>query len=190
MSTKEDYKLALEAQIREAYGKIVYSQTCHHKMAERFYKYDHRWKWIQIILSATTSCSIVSILFSDKFYSKAISAVLSGLLTGINLYLKNSNLSEDAKEHQNAAHELWKIREEYVSLLTDLDELDKSVMVKKRDELQNRTYEIYKNAPKTDSKSYKEARKALKNEEEQTFSEKELDLMLPSALKKNKIHLR
>ncbi|OCG65837.1 SLATT domain-containing protein, partial [Gilliamella sp. Fer4-1] len=145
---------------------------------------------VQIILSAIISCSIVSILFYDEFYSKAISAVLSGVLTGINLYLKNSNLSEHTKEHQKVAHELWKVREEYVSLLTDLDELDKSVMVKKRDELQNRTYEIYKNAPKTDSKSYKEARKVLKNEEEQTFSKKELDLMLPPALRKNKTNLR
>lgn len=184
---KEDYKLALECQIRVAYGKVVYSQTCHHKMAERLYKYNRIWKWVQLILSTITSCSIISILFYDVFYSKIISTVLSAVLTGINLYLKNFNLSEDAKEHQKAAHELWKVREEYISLLTDLEQLDKSEIVEKRDKLQNSTYEIYKNAPKTDSKSYKQAQQALKNEEEQTFSENELDIMLPTSLRKTNL---
>lgn len=186
MNSKGDYKLDLEHQLREAYGKVVYTQTCHHKMAERYYFWNVTYKWAQIILSALVSCSIVSIFFSfSDFWTKAISAFLSVLLTAINLYLKNYNLIEEAKEHQNSAHELWKIREEYVSLLTDLKELDVNEIIKKRDELQERTYQIYKNSLKTDNKSYKQAQQALKNDEEQTFSEKEIDIMLPSSLRKS-----
>jgi len=185
MYLKEDYKLVLEGQIREAFGKVVYSQTCHHKMAERYYTWNSRWKWIQIILSASTSGSLASIFFYDDFWSKVISTVLSVLLTVINLCLKNYNLVEDAKEHQKSAHELWKVREEYISLLTDLCILDINELIKKRNELQIRTYEIYKSSLKTDDKSYKEARKSLKYKEEQTFSEKEIDLMLPVLLRKN-----
>ncbi|XKM14178.1 SLATT domain-containing protein [Orbaceae bacterium ac157xtp] len=186
MNSKEDYKLSLEHQIREAYGKVVYSQTCHHKMAERYYTWNGVYKWAQIILSALVSCSVVSIFFFySDFWSKAISAILSVFLTAINLYLKNCNLVEDAKEHQNSAHELWKIREEYVSLLTDLNELNVNEIIQKRDELQDRTYQIYKNSLKTDSKSYKKAQQSLKNNEEQTFSEREIDIMLPISLRKS-----
>ena len=79
---------------------------------------------------------------------------------------------------------LWKIREEYVSLLTDFEVLNMDEIMEKRDELQNRTAEVYSNSPRTDSKSYKEAQKALKTEEEQTFSEKEIDVMLPNSIRR------
>ena len=36
----------------------------------------------------------------------------------------------------------------------------------------------------TDVKSYRAAQKALKTEEEQTFSEEELDLMLPNSIRR------
>ena len=36
----------------------------------------------------------------------------------------------------------------------------------------------------TDVKSYRAAQKALKTEEEQTFSEEEIDLMLPNSIRR------
>lgn len=42
-----------------------------------------------------------------------------------------------------------------------------------------------KKTPKTNSKSYTEAQKALKNEEEQFFTNEELNQMSPSHLRKN-----
>ncbi|ECV6997097.1 hypothetical protein F3N45_15760, partial [Listeria monocytogenes] len=55
-----------------------------------------------------------------------------------------------------------------------------------RDILREETYIIYSESPKTDKKSYSESQKALKNEEEQFFTEVELDKMLPLQLRKNK----
>lgn len=49
---------------------------------------------------------------------------------------------------------------------------------------QNRTFEVYSSSLSTDKKSYKEAQKSLKTEEEQTFSEKEIDVMLPSSIRR------
>ena len=79
---------------------------------------------------------------------------------------------------------LWKIREEYVSLLTDFEMLDANDIRNKRDDLQERTSEVYSNSPRTDAKSYMAAQKALKIEEGQTFSEKEIDIMLPNAIRR------
>ena len=79
---------------------------------------------------------------------------------------------------------LWKIREEYISLLIDFEILSVEEIMVKRDELQNRTFEVYSSSLSTDKKSYKEAQKSLKTEEEQTFSEKEIDVMLPSSIRR------
>lgn len=76
------------------------------------------------------------------------------------------------------------VREDYISLLTDFNVLSEIEIINKRDDLQKRIFEIYKVSPKTDSKSYSKAQKALKSEEEQFFSFDELDKMLPSHLRR------
>ena len=136
----QGYKL--ESQIREAYGRVTYSQTCHDKFINRTVKLEDRIKVAQIVLSVI------------------------------------------AQEHKKASDLLWKIREEYVSLLTDFEMLDANAIRNKRDELQERTSEVYSNSPRTDAKSYTAAQKALKTEEEQTFSEEEIDIMLPNSIRR------
>lgn len=88
------------------------------------------------------------------------------------------------KQHILAADELWLIREKYVSLMTDFDILSTEDIISTRDTLLQETYDIYKKTPKTNSKSYTEAQEALKNDEEQFFTNEELNQMLPSHLRK------
>ena len=102
----------------------------------------------------------------------------------LNTYIKNYNLSGIAQEHKKASDSLWKIREEYVSLLTDFEIIDVDEIRNKRNELQERTAKVYSNSPRTDAKSYRAAQEALKTEEEQTFSEEEIDLMLPNSIRR------
>lgn len=59
-------------------------------------------------------------------------------------------------------------------------------IIKTRNELQERTYEVYSTYPQTDAKSYKKARNNIKNKETQTFSEEEIDLILPNSIRRNK----
>lgn len=183
--TSQGYKL--ESQLREAYGRIVYTFTCHNKIVERLLTTNNTIKVWQIILSALTTGSFLATILSDKALAGIVGALISIILLILNAYTKNFDLVETAQTHQNAADALWKIREEYVSLLTDFDVLDVSEIMERRDDLQNRTAEIYAQSPKTDTKSYREAQKALKTEEEQTFSDKEIDIMLPNSIRRNKI---
>ena len=179
----QGYKL--ESQIREAYGRVTYTQTCHDKIISRLMKTNDRIKIWQIVLSAiTTSGVIVAILSEDKIAS-VLGAIISLVLLILNSYTKNFNLVEKAQEHKVASDTLWKIREEYVSLLTDFEILEPESIMKKRDELQERTAEVYSTSPRTDGKSYAEAQKALKNDEEQTFSENEIDIMLPNSIRRS-----
>ena len=171
----------MESQIREAYGRVTYSQTCHDKFINRTVKLEDRIKVAQIVLSAITTSGFVVAIFSDDNIASILGAIVSLIL---NTYIKNFDLSGIAQEHKKASDLLWKIREEYVSLLTDFEMLDSNDIRNKRDELQERTSEVYSNSPRTDAKSYTAAQKALKTEEEQSFSEEEIDIMLPNSIRR------
>ncbi len=183
-NSRDSQGYKLESQIREAYGRVTYSQTCHNKFINRTVKLDDAIKVWQIALSGVTTSGFVVAIFSDGNIANIIGALVSLVLLILNTYIKNFNLSGIAQEHKKASDLLWKIREEYVSLLTDFEMLDANEIRNKRDELQERTAEVYNNSPRTDAKSYQAAQKALKTEEEQTFSEKEIDVMLPNSIRR------
>ena len=150
----------------------------------RTVKLEDRIKVAQIVLSAITTSGFVVAIFSDDKIASILGAIVSLALLILNTYIKNFDLSGIAQEHKKASDLLWKIREEYVSLLTDFEMLDSNDIRNKRDELQERTSEVYSNSPRTDAKSYTAAQKALKTEEEQSFSEEEIDIMLPNSIRR------
>ncbi|WP_330365129.1 SLATT domain-containing protein [Oribacterium sp. oral taxon 078] len=110
-----------------------------------------------------------------------ISAVLSLCL---NLYAKEYKIQNEVSQHRNAANMLWDIRESYVSLLVDFEVLEDNEIQKRRDILCEKVSEVNNNYPATDVKSYKAAQRALKDEEEQTFKDNEVDSILPNGIDK------
>ena len=179
----------LESQIRECFGRVVWTHKTQEKCADILFERNSRFKLAQIILSAITTTGILASLFIDAKWVKMVSALVSFALVCINSYLKQYHLGEIAQRHADAAVDIWDIRESYFSLLTDL-RLDPNVdideITKRRDELQNRLKEVYKCSPRTISKAYSDATKALKECEEMTFSDEEIDKFLPKKLKKSK----
>lgn len=180
------YRNQLKTQIREAYGRETYTYTTHLKYMSILAERQKHVKTAQIIISALSSGGIISTIFYNQLALKLISAVISTLLLGINLYFKNFDLSNEIKQHRITSDELWNIREDYVSLLTDFETLTDKEIITKRNDLKNRTYIVYSHSPKTNSKSYKQAQQALKYDEEQFFSVEELDRMLPEQLREKK----
>ena len=178
----QGYKL--ESQIREAYGRVTYTQTCHDKFINRVISLNDQIKIWHIILSAITTSGFIVAIFSDNKVASILGALVSLVLLILNTYTKNFNLIESAQEHKSASDLLWKIREEYVSLLADFEILEIEEIMRKRDELQERTATVYSNSPRTDAKSYAAAQKSLKCEEEQTFSDEEIDNMLPNSIRR------
>lgn len=178
-----EYKDKLRAQLRESYGRVVYSNTTHLKVVDKLITKNNRMKTIQIVLSAITTGGFLTTFISNGGVLKFVTGLASVLSLGLNIYLKNFELDTLSKEHQIAANELWLIREKYVSLLTDMDDMDIEQIVALRDLLQQNTHDIYKTSPKTDSDSYSKAQEALKKEEEQFFSDEELNQILPKHLR-------
>lgn len=177
----------LEAQIRECFGRVVYSHKTQEKCADIVFKIHKRLKLFLIIISAVVTTSLLIKLFGDKQeWALMLGVILSTLLFGLNTYMKDFDLGEIAQKHTNAANDLWDIRETYLSLLTDIraNQLSINQIINQRDELQKRLSSVYSGSPRTNYKAYKEASKALKVNEELTFSDKEIDAFLPKELHK------
>lgn len=176
----------LEAQIREAYGRVVYTHKTQEKCADIILKLHKRLKLLLIIISAVVTTSFFIKIFGENEWSLVVGVILSTILFGLNTYTKDYDLGEIAQKHSNAANELWDIRECYLSLLTDMKVglLSVNQIINQRDELQRRLYNVYVGSPRTNFKAYKEATKALKLNEELTFSKEEINAFLPEILRK------
>lgn len=177
---------ALEAQIRECYGRVVWTHKTQEKCADLLLKKQNRIKFWQIVLSAITTSGIMVSVFGNNKLIGIISVVISLILTIINTYVKNYDLGGLAQKHADAAASIWNIRESYMSLLTDIKSNSLSIneIRTNRDKLQVDLHKIYKGVPRTIDKAYNEASNALKNMEEMTFSDEEINKFLPAALKK------
>lgn len=179
----QTHRDGLQIQIKEAYGRVVYTYTAHWKMVDALIKKNRCIKYLQIALSAISTGGFIGSIITNEILLTCIGGIFSTALLALNLYFKDFNLNADITRHSAAANALWSIRESYVSLLTDFPNMSTEDICVKRDELQAQTAEVYKTAPKTDSRSYMAAQSALKNEEEQFFTTEELNHLLPEHLR-------
>lgn len=177
---------ALEAQIRDCYGRVVYSHKTQEKCADILLRRNEIIKIIQISISALTATGVLIAIFGDHLWVGIIASILSTLLFAINTYTKDYDLGQISQKHSDAAVDLWDIRERYLSLITDLQGSSSDIeeMKAKRDRIQDELASIYKGSPRTLTAAYNKARKALKINEELTFTDNEIDALLPIELRK------
>ena len=177
------YREKLKSQIKEAYGKVVYTYTAHHKFAARLIKQKNAIKVAQIVLTAISTVGFLATVITNQVLLSWLGGITAAISLGLNLYTKDFNLQEDIQKHKDAADDLWDVRETYISLLTDFDILNEDNIREQREKLQDAVSKINRKYPGTDGKSYAEAQNALQNEEEQTFREGEIDELLPDRLR-------
>jgi hypothetical protein len=175
----------LEGQLRECYGRVVYSHKTHEKCADILLGRFSTIKMWQIILSAVTTAGFISTFFVGNI-GAAIGAVISAALFGLNTYTKNYDLGELAQKHKQAANDIWLLREKYLSLLTDLASGAKPLdaMREERDKLIEALHAVYAGSPSTTYQAYRKAQDALQRKEDMTFSDAEIDAFLPGELKR------
>jgi hypothetical protein len=181
-----DHINVLEGQLRECYGRVVYSHKTHEKCADILLERQGRIKFWQIVISAVVTGGIVSTFFGTKEIGAAISALLSASLLALNAYTKDYDLGEVAQKHRQAGSDLWIIREKYLSLLTDIrvGDVALDLIRTKRDALLDDLHAVYVGAPSTNFEAYSRAQEALKKLEDMTFSDEEIDAFLPKELKR------
>ena len=177
----------LEGQLRENYGRVVYSHKTHEKCADILLNRLAKIKISQIILSAITTGGFIAALLGTGKEGALIGIIISTSLLVLTAYTKNYDLGELAQKHKQAANDLWLIREKYLSLLTDLAIKEKPIenLQKMRDLLIEELHSVYNGAPSTNLRAYKKAQVALKKYEDMTFSDIEIDAFLPKELKRS-----
>lgn len=187
MAQNSHLNITLLDQIRECYGRVVWTHKIHEKCADILNARNNRIKFWQIVLSAVTTTGIFATVFGEIPELGYISAVISFVLTILNVYVKKYDLGALSQKHSDAACSLWNIRESYLSLITDMNSgaISDEDVRKKRDALQASLHKLYKGTPSSNvGEAYQIASNALKNNEELTFSDEEIDMFLPSSQRK------
>ena len=176
----------LDGQLRESFGRVVYSHKTHEKCADILLERLSRIKFWQIILSAFTTGSFISTFFGAGKIGAGLGVIISTALLVLNAYTKNYDLGELAQKHKQAANDIWLIREKYLSLITDLSmgEVPLESLQSERDNLIEDLHSVYTGAPSTTFQAYKKAQEALKHNEDMTFSDAEIDAFLPNELRR------
>lgn len=189
-TAEEESTYLILCQVRESFGRVVYSHKVHEKQADICFC-RHRWQQGTLIgltaISSVTFLTEVVGLLANRAAASLTTSLVALLVTWVSLGAKTFNYSEEAEAHRATASQLWNVRESYISLITDLmsGDISSTDAQARRNELQERTYSIYSTAPRTSSCAFKRAQKGLKQNEEMTFTPREIDLFLPEALRFN-----
>ena len=176
------------SQVRESFGRVVYSHKVHEKQADICFC-KHRWQQGVLIgltaIGSVTFLTEVVGLLANRTAASLTTSLVALLVTWASLGAKTFNYSEESEAHRATASQLWSIRESYISLITDLmsGDVSSSDAQARRDDLQEKAYAIYSTAPRTSGRAFKRAQQGLKSNEEMTFSPYEIDLFLPKALR-------
>ncbi len=176
----------LEGQLRESFGRVVYSHKTHEKCADILLSRLSRIKLWQIVLSAVTTGGFVAAVFGAGQVGAIVGIVVSTILLVLNAYTKSYDMGELAQKHRQAGVDLWLVRERYLSLITDLRMGEKPIeaLQQERDELLEQLHSVYSGAPSTTYQAYRKAQEALQKLEEMTFSDQEIDAFLPKEFRK------
>lgn len=180
----------LLAQVRDSFARVVYSHKTHEKQADLCFT-KHRWQQATLVALAAISsgtflASVVGVVASPEVGS-LVTSFIALLVTAISLATKTFRFAEEADAHRTTAARLWDVRESYLSLIADLMASTISVADARarREELQETARSAYYDAPRTTAKAFANASDGLKNDEEMTFTSREIDLFMPEALRLN-----
>ncbi len=182
-------RAVFEGQIRECYGKVVYTHKTHEKCADLLLESWARIKLWQIGLSAVAAGGFMATIFSNGKATAIAGAIISVGLLALNTYVKSYDHGQLAQKHKQTGAALWMIRERYLTLITDIvmGERPIEALQKERDSITSDLGKIYEGAPATTSKAYARAQDALKTKEDLTFSDEEIDAFLPKRLQSSRL---
>lgn len=178
----------LLAQVREAFGRVVYSHKTHEKQADVCFWRHRLQQGALVVLTAISSgtllAAVVGVL-GNEVLASLVTSFIALLVTATSLATKAFRFGDESDAHRSTANALWSVRESYISLIADLmsGDVPDAQGRARRDELQDMTRTAYADAPRTSSRAFAKARKGLQHNEEMTFTSREIDLFLPEALR-------
>lgn len=184
LSSPQSERELLYSQIENEYAHVVYSHTTQEEERSRLEKINRRIELAQIVLSALSSAGFIGIFVTQEPWIAPTAAVLTFLLLILNSLNFRLELDTRVVRHRRAGDQLWLVVRKYLSLLVDFSSLETSEIRSRRDALLEQTDEVYKNAQRTDGKSFAAAQRRLKKEGLKELTREELNSLLPEALQR------
>ncbi len=181
----EDYEI-LESTVRQTFASVVWSHKIQEKQADIFAKKFKRMETTKIISSTVTSVGIISLIFTDQFWIKIVSVLISFVTVFINGFFKSFDLQNMVGQHKSAANNLLAVRDNIFLLLLQikLKKETENVLFEKYETIMAGLAKVYADAPNTTDEAVDLARKALNVNMDNTFSDQEIDGFLPSSLRR------
>ncbi len=176
----------LEGTVRNTYASVVWSHKIQEKQADIYSAQYNRMEIAKIISASLTSVGIVSLIFTDQFWLKLLSAFISFVSVFVSSFFKSFDLQSMISNHKNAANKLLSVRNDLCVLLLKIRLKGNTVpeLLEQYENIESRLNDIYKEVPSTTDKAVKRARKALEINEDNTFSDLEIDEYLPTELRR------
>jgi len=180
------FELTLLDHLRLTFGHVVYRLTVHSQIA---HAQAQRSRWLRgaeaLLMTGVALVSLGAALGKANGYSIASAALAAAALVALFFQL-TFDLDASAQAHRACATRLWRIREQYQALLSDLCDgaIDLEKARQRRDVLMNELHGIYENAPPLEQKAYKAALQAVMATGESPLSDEEIDIFLPKSLQK------
>lgn len=151
-------------QIDICYRNVKWSHRTHERAADIYGVISNWVKLAQLILSFIVGWDVLSQMRADSPVISWILIFSAALLALLQTISKTFDFEKLKNEHVSTAKSLWDLRENYMSLMYDLQNglFDTEGFKEKRDELQSVALEIYKHEPRTFSWAYNRAEKDFK----------------------------
>lgn len=168
------------------FASVAWTHKIQEKQAEI---YDKRYRilaTVNIFAASITSVWFFSLIFTDQTWLKIALAVVSFVTIFISALLKSFDLQSMAKANKATATKLVALRDELQTLNFKIKMSEQPVysLTDEFEALQKRMHAVYFDAPKTTDATVKMAEEALIIKGDNTFSDKEIDMMLPDTLKR------
>lgn len=177
-----DYLLS---EIRDSFGRVVYTHKIHEKEREIQSGLSTFSKWVNILLGAVTLGGLLAALTETFPWALWVGVVVGILNVGYMLAQLSFDPQRRAGLHRAAAKQLLSVRDGYQTLIADVmaGVLDEETARRRRDELDIVAQEAYRLAPDTGRLAYRWAMRGLKVKQDKTLSNEEVDAFLPEGLR-------
>lgn len=182
----EEKYCKLESSVRDTLGSVVWSHKIQEKQADIYAKHFKVMETVKILSASLTSVGIVSLIFTDQFWIKIISALISFVSIFVSALFKSFDLQIMVGQHKAAANNLLAVRDDLKLLILQikLQKSDPDALYNRYEEIVHQLDKVYADAPNTTDKAVALARTALNVTKDNTFTDGEIDGFLPVGLRK------
>lgn len=176
----------LEGTVRNTFASVVWSHKIQEKQADIYADKYRCMETAKIWAASLTSVGIVSLIFTDALWIKLVSALISFVSVFVSAFFKSFDLKTMIGEHRRSAVATLAIRDELIMLLLQIRMQTESAdsLFSKYEGLVKQLHKVYAEAPATTNEAVEKARTALNIQQDNTFSDEEIDSYLPRALRK------